>query len=364
MNFFTKRVSILGWSLVGLFTLLLFSALSACNGRGVPGSWLLTPVDQPVVVSATLPALPGETATATQLPSDTPPAITLVTESTPTPEPTLTFTPTASATLLPTEAGTPTFGPSPTRTRTPTRTRFPTRTPTPSRTPTVTQTPTPPLAFMRIQKPGPYSKVSSPLQVEALVSPGEDGYIYVELIGEDGRVITRQALDYRSFMNRYFYINPQVAFELNTAAETARLVVRVQDRFQRPIYLCSVEVVLMRMGRNEITAPVIVQEPYVVRSPREGAVISGGVLRVIGLARLVNDRPLIFELIDESGQLVSNAVIEHSQPYGDLSHVPFEVFIPYSVEQDTPVRLIIRQESASRIPGTVWLSSMLLTLQP
>jgi hypothetical protein len=201
---------------------------------------------------------------------------------------------------------------------------------------------------MRIQKPGPYSKVSSPLQVEALVSPGEDGYIYVELIGEDGRVITRQALDYRSFMNRYFYINPQVAFELNTAAETARLVVRVQDRFQRPIYLCSVEVVLMRLGRNEITAPVVVQEPYVVRSPREGAVISGGVLRVIGLARLVNDRPLIFELIDES----------------DLSHVPFEVFIPYSVEQDTPVRLIIRQESASRIPGTVWLSSMLLTLQP
>ncbi len=340
------------------------SASSACAGRGVPGSWLLTPVDQPVVISATLPPLPTETATSPQTPAQTPAEMAQATESSPSPEPTLTFTATASPTLQPTEAGTPTFGPSPTRTRTPTRTRFPTRTPTPSRTPTLTQTPTPPLAFMRIQKPGPYSKVSSPLQVEAPVTPGEDGYVYVELIGEDGRVIVRQALDYRSFIGRYFYINPQVPFELNTAAETARLVVRIQDRFQRPIYLCSVEVVLMRLGRNEITAPLIVQEPYLVRSPREGAVISGGVLRVIGLARLVNDRPLIFELMDESGQLVSNAVLEHSQPYGDLSHVPFEVFIPYSVERETPVRLIIRQESATRIPGTVWLSSRLLTLQP
>ncbi len=350
------------WFLGGTF-ILLTGLLIGCTGRGVPGSWLLTPVDQPLVISATPPPY-VETATFPPVLTDTLPPVTLAAEPTQTAEPTLTFTPTASATLLPTEAGTPTFGPSPTRTRTPTRTRFPTRTPTPSRTPTVTQTPTPPLAFMRIQKPGPYSKVSSPLQVEALVSPGEDGYVYVELIGEDGRLITRQALDYRSFMNRYFYINPQVPFELSTAAETARLVVRVQDRFQRPIYLCSVEVVLMRLGRSEITAPWIVQEPYVVRSPREGAVISGGVVRVNGLARLVNDRPLIFELFDESGQLVSNAVLEHSQPYGDLSHVPFEVFIPYSVEQETPVRLVIRQESATRIPGTVWLSSLLLTLQP
>ena len=339
-------------------------SLAACTGRGVPGSWLLTPVDQPAMVSATPQPLPTETLTPEEIPTLTPPLVTLASEVTLPPQPSPTLSATASATLQPTEAGPPTFGPSPTRTRTPTRTRFPTRTPTPSRTPTVTQTPTPPLAFMRIQKPGPYSKVSSPLQVEALVSPGEDGYVYVELIGEDGRVITRQALDYRSFMNRYFYINPQVVFELNTAAETARLVVRVQDRFQRPIYLCSVEVVLMRLGRSEITAPQIMQEPYVVRSPREGSVISGGVLRVIGLARLVNDRPLIFELVDESGQLVSNAVIEHSQPYGDLSHVPFEVFIPYSVEKETPVRLIIRQESATRIPGTVWLSSMLVNLQP
>ncbi len=87
-------------------------------------------------------------------------------------------------------------------------------------------------------------------------------------------------------------------------------------------------------------------------------------MRVIGLARLVNDQPLIFDLVDEQRRLVGSATLEHSQPYGDLSHVPYEVFIPYRVEGDTGVRLIIRQESATRIPGTVWLSSRLLTLQP
>jgi hypothetical protein len=66
------------------------------------------------------------------------------------------------------------FGPSPTRTRTATRTRYPTRTPLPTNTPTITLTPTPMLAWMRIQKPGPYSKISSPLQVEALIEPGAD----------------------------------------------------------------------------------------------------------------------------------------------------------------------------------------------
>jgi hypothetical protein len=41
------------------------------------------------------------------------------------------------------------------------------------------------------------------------------------------------------------------------------------------------------------------------------------------------------------------------------------VGIPYVLKEDmTPVRLILRQESDSRIPGTVALSSIELTLIP
>jgi len=138
----------------------------------------------------------------------------------------------------------------------------------------------------------------------------------------------------------------------------------VEDRFERPIYLCSVDLVLMQLGKNEILPQAVTQEPYLVRSPRAGAVISGGVLQVNGLARLVNDRPLVFDLLDEQSQKVGSARLELSQPYGDLSHIPFKVYIPYTVEEPQGVRLVMYQESNTRISGTVWLSSMLLTLEP
>ena len=252
----------------------------------------------------------------------------------------------------------------PTASLTATRTPNPTRTPYRWRTPTLTPTPTPPLAWMRIQKPGPYSQVISPIQLESLITPGEDGNVYVDLIGEDGRMITQQTLDFSDYLNRHFYISPEIPFVIKPAGETARLVVRVVDQFGRLISICSVDVVLLQVGKSEIQPNPIVDEPYIVRSPREGDSISGGVLIVRGLARAVNQQPMIFELIDEKGNVLGSAVQEISQPYGDFSHVPFEVYIPYTVAEQTKVRMTIRQESDTRIPGTVWLDSWLLTLDP
>ena len=340
--------------------------LTACQAEGMPGSRLLTPAAQLLTAtpSETTAAM-VQTTSATNTPEAThTPGVTLLAEATETPEVSATPQTTASPTASPTEAGTPTFGPSPTRTRTPTPTRFPSRTPLPSRTPTITPTPSPPQAWMRIQRPGPYSRVVSPISIEALISPGEDGYVHVELTGEDGRLITRQALDLRAFLNRHFYIAPEIPFEIQAAAETARLTVRVEDRFNRPIYLCSVDLVLMQLGKNDILPQSITQEPFLVRLPREGAVVRGGVLQVNGLARLINDNPLNIALVDEQNRVVGSVSLEISQPYGDLSHIPFQTYIPYTVTESSGVRMLLFQESNTRIPGVVWLSSMLLTLEP
>ncbi len=108
---------------------------------------------------------------------------------------------------------------------------------------------------MRINRPGPYSKLISPIQVEALISPGEDGFVYVDLIGEDGRYLVRQALDFRAYRDRRFYIAPEVPFEIEKPAEVARLVLYTRDRFGRTIYLCATDVVLQQLGRNVLEAP-------------------------------------------------------------------------------------------------------------
>ncbi len=332
--------------------------LAGCGGD-FPGSALLTPAGEqaasPVIVpTQSASETPAPTASLTpQPPTET--ALPPTETATETPAP-----PTATATL----DGTPTFGPSPTITRTPTRTRLPTRTLRPTRTPTITPTPTPPYAFMRIQKPGPYSRISSPINLEALITPGKDGIVYVELTGEDGRTITRQGLDFKSYIDRRFYISQDIPFEISAAAETARMSIYILDEFGRKSYLMSEELVLMHLGDDDILPFDPIDEPYIVRSPFEGDTIRGGVLRVIGLARLVNDNPLLLELVDENGTVVGSAQVSISRPYGNLSHIPFEAFIPYSVSQSTGVRLTLRQESSTRIPGTVYLSSLLLTLEP
>lgn len=87
-------------------------------------------------------------------------------------------------------------------------------------------------------------------------------------------------------------------------------------------------------------------------------------MEVDGLARLVNDQPLIIELIDEEGNLVGSAEVEIAQPSALQPYVPFIAEVPYSVSQWTRVRFVARQESATRIPGTVWLTSVLIYLEP
>jgi hypothetical protein len=360
MHFFPKRLK----SILLLYLVILAGLLvSGCQAGGMPGSRLLTPIGQaPVNTATNEPSLlPGPKETLAPSPSL---EVTLLAEMTATPEPSLTATlaPTITQTII--DDSTPTFGPSPTRTRTPTRTPFPSRTPIASRTPTITLTSTPPSAWMRLQRPGMYSKVVSPIKIEALISPGDDGYVYVELTGEDGRMVTRQTLDFRAYLNRHFYIAPEIPFEIKAASEIARLVVRVEDRFQRPINICSVDLVLMHLGKNEIYPQPIPQEPYLVRSPRSGSIIQGGVLQINGLARMVNDQPIQFDLIDAQGQIVGSTDLDLSQPYGDLSHIPFNVYIPYAVEEPSDVRLVIYQQSNTRIPGIVWLSSLLLMLEP
>jgi hypothetical protein len=85
---------------------------------------------------------------------------------------------------------------------------------------------------------------------------------------------------------------------------------------------------------------------------------------VNGLIRPVNETPVIFELIDPTGSVIASSQMIIDPPSGDLSHTPFQIGIPYRVTASTSARLVLRQESDGRIPGTVALWSMLLTLEP
>ncbi len=312
-----------------------------------------------ITFSATPKIIPTDPITATFTPSET-------STSTFTPEPTSTFTPDLSATttLTATTTSTPTITLTSTRTRIPSRTPYPTRTLRPSRTPTLTQTPTPPLAYFRINNIGPFSFVTSPIRPEAIVSPGEDGLIIVELMGEDGRTITKENINYQSYLGRRFGIAPEVSFELQSVSEYGRLSIYTKDRYSRMMALTSVDLILLQLGSNKITPPKDLTEPYIIRQPAADDTIQGGVIVVQGLARILSTAPIIIECIDPEGNIVGDTRIEIEAPNQILSHIPFEAYIPYSVDESTNIRFTVRQESSSRLPGTLYLYSFEITLEP
>jgi len=216
---------------------------------------------------------------------------------------------------------------------------------------------------MYLVRPGLMSKVLSPIQIEIYAISGPDGKLTVELVGEDGRVISRQIIDHGKSGPRRFWMVTDLPFEIDAVAETARLQISAVDAQNRPLALSSVDVLLLSVGRNEIYPPAITQESYLIRRPKEGDTIQGGVLRIEALARPVNDSPLFIELVNEAGVVISVKQVAVPAPSGELSHTPFSVEIPYKVNETTPVRLVFRQEG-SRIPGTVALVSREIILEP
>ncbi len=237
-------------------------------------------------------------------------------------------------------------------------------TPLPTRTNTITLTPTPQPAYLRFLRPGAFSKVLSPLQLEAGVTPGEDGLVALELIGEDGRMITQQRFNYSEYLNRSIAIAPRVEFTIPGVAETARLKLSVKDRMGRLIALSSLDIVLFSIGANDFFPPAEQIAPYLIRLPFPDQIVRGGTLQVRGLVRPVNANPVIIELLNEQNQVISSGKLSIAMPSGVLSHTPFEIDLAYSVTQTVKGRLVVRQESANRIPGTVALWSVPVLLEP
>jgi len=273
-----------------------------------------------------------------------------------------TSTPTIESTLA--ISSTPTLFITSTKTLVPTRTPYPTLTRRPTRTPSITPSATPHLAFFRINNLGMYSKVISPVRPEAIVSPGEDGLIHVELIDENSKTIQKEVFDYSSYTGRHFGISPEIDFTLDSVSESARLIITSYDRYERLMWLTSVDLVLLSIGKNQISAPNDFTEPYIIRLPKENDEIQGGMLEVNGLARILNTNPIILECVDSIGKIITSTQIELHASIEGMSHIPFSVLLPYQVTEPTNVRLTIRQESNNRIPGTISLFSYEITLLP
>jgi hypothetical protein len=317
--------------------------VSACRGgadlpRAVPTEQLPTIIAQTLQAAAMLTPQPKASATDV---------------------PTLFVSVQASTSRLDFLTRTPT--PTLTATRTATPSATPTRTATPTISPTVTDTPRPqiPLAAIRILSPAPLSKVTSPISVRAILATGAGGNYRVELLGEDGRLLARQVLNYSGErVNASLNLN----FEIAGVAETGRLQVFTEDDAGRIIALSSSNIILMSVGLDEYNPPGELLERIFIVQPSAEDVLLGGSLNVLGKALPNEGEPLLLELIAPNGAVVgqrlANVIAEPGEMYGT-----FSAEIPYQVNEPTQVRLTI-SEDIDRIPGKTHITTLEITINP
>lgn len=256
--------------------------------------------------------------------------------------------------------------PSPTETpcpappcKSPTSTWSPPKTKTPTLTPTATTQ----LSDLHIQSPGPLSKVNSPIHLVATGLTGAAGMIRVELIGENGQLMMRQILRYGSMQDLPFILNLDIPFEIPVVAESARLVISVDDAHNRMISLTSSDVILLSIGDDQINPGGDSLSPIIIKRPAEAATTTTGFMDVQGQVRALSTKPLILEIYTDDGALVGSRQAVVVTPLDGAYH-PFEAIVPYIISQTRGARLIVRQESDGSIPGNVALSSVTLTIKP
>jgi len=254
-------------------------------------------------------------------------------------------------------AGTPTIVP--TETLTPSITPTPTDTLTPAPTDTLTPSPSAPQAQIKIETPGPMSKVTSPISLRIQVVSGSSELVQIDLQGEDGRLLARN-LERVPTWPGGFYVSLKIPFEIRAAAEVGLITISTKDDFGRLQSQLGMRVLLLSIGNEEITPEGDSSERAVFYDPpREDAVARDGILNVDGRILPFNDQPVILELIDPQGKTVGLRVLDFDGTDEQL----FTTTVPYKVSEPTMARFVLRQDD-DRLDGYIYLYSQEITLNP
>ena len=200
----------------------------------------------------------------------------------------------------------------------------------PSPTPTLLSLPLPPEKLI-LESPGPGSQIGSPIHIVGWGGPSYRDQVRLRLIGEDGQVLAqiRTYLLVPSGRSGRFIVD--LPFQLPGVAEAALIEASIENPLTgRLDHLATRRVVLLSTGRALVHTSLTPPEKVSIFTPREDRVIEGGSILVRGAAWLDEDLPLLVEVIDRQGQVISSAEVVLAAPaLGELG--TFEATLEYTV---------------------------------
>ena len=198
-----------------------------------------------------------------------------------------------------------------------------------------------PSAEIVIHAPGSESRVTSPIDITASVTPGADDLIRVTLIDQGRNLLARQLIHVDPDEISATQFSTQLRFEIPTESTEALLILGTKDAYNRPISLRAIPLTLNL--KNEVVLEMHpTDSPWlIIDAPKPLSTHRGGSLTVSGIVTPISTKPLIFELITDSGGLIGSKQL---MAVNAGQEVPFSVTLHYSFINTTrDVRLVVRQ---------------------
>ncbi|HEY3344798.1 MAG TPA: hypothetical protein VGJ97_07715 [Anaerolineaceae bacterium] len=219
----------------------------------------------------------------------------------------------------------------------------------------------PPLAPVHIVRPGPGSRVTTPVVIQVSAIPGADRAVTLELVGEDGRIIAAEIQRFSTPLGQRVGLLANLDFKLAGVAEAARLQVTTRDARGRLSALDSVSLVLLSSGAGDFSLEAAPEEHFILLNPTANGVTSGGALPINGYFRPANRQPLNLELINDDSEIIASASLILPAP--GPGYYPISGILHYTITTPTYARLTLRQPD-SRLPGDAVVTTVLVYLKP
>ena len=218
-----------------------------------------------------------------------------------------------------------------------------------------------PTATIAIITPSNGSMVMSPIKLETKIAcdPGE--ILRIELTDKQERLLFRKLIlpDCRS--NVSLELKELIYFDAPSGNTKTRLAISLIDPEDITRAIASSEL-LLSQDNSSINIAKDSQSNFIIISPAENTLLSHGKFPVSGWIRPVEQTPVIFELLSDTGGLISSRQIAIPKDYAG-EYFFFDINIPFSIPRIRNAILIIRQMGSS-IPGNIALESFTFQVSP
>jgi hypothetical protein len=220
-----------------------------------------------------------------------------------------------------------------------------------------------PIERLAIVEPGPGSQVRSPIRIVGRGGPSRSERVRVRLLGEDGRVVAQRTTFLYAFAGQTGPIYTELAFDIPSVAEEARLEVATDDpRTGRLGHLATVNLVLLSTGEPLVYPAIDGPEQLTIFTPRPDSGVAGGVLHVDGAGWTMVEQPITVALLGQGGDTIASEDI-WLDPRGVGVTGVFAVDLSYTVPY-SQYGLIVLYEPAPDGSDYLHYTSLEIYLRP